>query len=130
MKLQHYLGSIGVWNYNSHIRIYAKGVWDKEWEPDDLYPKQILLVWLHHRRDVWYIQHILGTRKIYTGFWCGRFGTTGKPEHNWVNIIKMDLKETGLEVLEWIELAQNRNIPLAVLNAVMKPRIPSNQRIS
>jgi len=38
----------------------------------------------------------------------------------------MDLRETGLEDLEWIELAQNRNIRRAVLNAEMKLRIPSN----
>jgi hypothetical protein len=33
----------------------------------------------------------------------------GRPRRRWLNNIKMDLRETGLGGMEWIDLAQDRN---------------------
>ena len=65
---------------------------------------------------------------MYAGFWWTKVEQRlpGRYRHGGKYVIKMDLRETGLEDLEWIELAQNRNIRRAVLNAEMKLRIPSN----
>jgi predicted small integral membrane protein len=38
--------------------------------------------------------------------------------------IKMDLQEAGYGGMDWIELAQNRNMWWAVVNAVMNLRVP------
>jgi hypothetical protein len=40
----------------------------------------------------------------------------GRYRHGGKYIIKVDLKETGLEGLDWINLAQNRDIRRAVVN--------------
>jgi hypothetical protein len=39
-----------------------------------------------------------------------------KPKHRWENNIKMDLKETGLEGMNWILLAQDRFLWQALVN--------------
>jgi hypothetical protein len=33
----------------------------------------------------------------------------GRPRRRWVDNIKMDLREIGLDGMDWIELAQDRN---------------------
>jgi hypothetical protein len=33
----------------------------------------------------------------------------GRPRHRWVEIIKMDLEETGWGDVDWTDLAQDRN---------------------
>ena len=43
----------------------------------------------------------------------------GRPRHRWEDNIKMDLNEVGCGSMDWIELAQNRDIWLALVNAVM-----------
>jgi hypothetical protein len=56
----------------------------------------------------------------------------GKPEgktplgitrHRWEDGIKMDLTEIGSGGVEWIHLAQDRDLWWAVVNAVMKLRV-------
>ena len=44
----------------------------------------------------------------------------GRPRRRWENIIKMDQQEVGCGGMDWIEVAQDRNIWLARVNAVMK----------
>ncbi len=44
----------------------------------------------------------------------------GRPRRRWENIIKMDLQEVGCGGKDWIEVAQDRNIWPARVNAVMK----------
>jgi hypothetical protein len=59
----------------------------------------------------------------------GKRGTKilpGKYRHGGKYIIKMDLKETELEVLDWFDLAQNRDIRQTVVNEVMKPQVTSS----
>jgi hypothetical protein len=45
----------------------------------------------------------------------------GKPKSRWEDGIKMDLKQTGWESVEWIHLAQDRGRWLAVVNTEMNP---------
>jgi hypothetical protein len=49
----------------------------------------------------------------------------GRPRRRWEDI-KMDLQEVGYEVMDWIELAQDRERWRAVVNAVMNLRFPQN----
>jgi hypothetical protein len=65
--------------------------------------------------------HVRG-EKVVQGF-------GGKPEgrrtlrrlkHRWEDGIRLDLKETGWEDVEWFQLAQDRGWWQAVVNAVMR----------
>jgi hypothetical protein len=47
----------------------------------------------------------------------------GIPRHRWVDSIKMDLQEVGLEGKEWIDLAQDRNRWQALVNVAMNLRV-------
>jgi hypothetical protein len=33
----------------------------------------------------------------------------GRPRHRWVDNIKMDLRETGWDEIDWIDLAQDKD---------------------
>jgi len=48
----------------------------------------------------------------------------GKSRHTWEDNIKMDLQEVECGVMDWIELAQNRERWRAVVNAVMNLQLP------
>jgi len=48
----------------------------------------------------------------------------GRPRHRWEDNIKMDLQEVGCGGMDWIELAQDRDGWRALVNAVMKLRVP------
>jgi hypothetical protein len=48
----------------------------------------------------------------------------GKPRRRWIDNIKMDLLQIGLNVVDWIGLAQDRYRWRALVNAVMNLRIP------
>jgi hypothetical protein len=43
----------------------------------------------------------------------------GRPRHRWENGIKMDLREIGWGLVEWIHLARDRDHCWALVNAVM-----------
>jgi hypothetical protein len=47
----------------------------------------------------------------------------GRPRRRWEDGIRMDLREIGLGVVDWIRLAQNRDRWRAVVSAVMKLRV-------
>jgi hypothetical protein len=47
----------------------------------------------------------------------------GRPRRRWEDNIKMDLQEVGFEVMNWIELAQDRDRWRALVNAVMNLRV-------
>jgi hypothetical protein len=43
----------------------------------------------------------------------------GRPRHRWEDNIKMDLRETGIDGVNWIQLAQDRVQWQACVNTVM-----------
>ena len=47
-----------------------------------------------------------------------------RPRRRWKDNIKMDLQEVGCRVMDWIELAQDREWWRALVNAVMNLRVP------
>jgi hypothetical protein len=48
----------------------------------------------------------------------------GRPRRRWVNTIKMGLREIGWDVMDWIDLAQDRDQWRVLVNAVMNLRVP------
>jgi hypothetical protein len=42
----------------------------------------------------------------------------------WVDNIKIDLREIGLDGMDWIELTQDRDYWRALVNMVMNLRVP------
>jgi hypothetical protein len=48
----------------------------------------------------------------------------GRPRRTWMENITMDLLEIGLNVVDWIGLAQDRYRWRALANAVMNRRVP------
>jgi len=48
----------------------------------------------------------------------------GRPRRRWEDNIKMDFQEVGCGGMDWIELAQDRDIWPALVNAVMNLRVP------
>jgi hypothetical protein len=48
----------------------------------------------------------------------------GRPRCRWQNNIKMDLQEVECWVMDWIELAQDRDSWRALVNALMNFRVP------
>ena len=48
----------------------------------------------------------------------------GRPRRRWEDDIKMDLQEMGCGVMDWIELAHNRDRWRALVNAVMNFQFP------
>jgi hypothetical protein len=47
-----------------------------------------------------------------------------RPRRRWVDNIKMDLRETGWDGIDWLELAQDRDQWRAFVNTVMNRRVP------
>ena len=47
----------------------------------------------------------------------------GRPRCRWEDNIKMDLQEVGCRVMDWIELAQDRDRWRALVNALMNLRV-------
>jgi hypothetical protein len=48
----------------------------------------------------------------------------GRPRRRWEDDIKLHLRETGIDVAKWIQLAQDRVQWWAFLNTVMNLRVP------
>jgi hypothetical protein len=48
----------------------------------------------------------------------------GRPRRRWIDSIKMDLLEIGLNVVDWIGLGQDRYSWRALVNSVMNLRVP------
>jgi hypothetical protein len=48
----------------------------------------------------------------------------GRPRRRWVDNIKMDLRETGRDGVDWVDLAQDRDHWRALVNTVMNLRVP------
>jgi hypothetical protein len=50
----------------------------------------------------------------------------GRTRRRWIDNIKMDLLEIGLNVVDWIGLAQDRYRWRALVNSVLNLRVPEN----
>jgi hypothetical protein len=48
----------------------------------------------------------------------------GRPRRRWVDNIKKDLRETGWDGMDWINLAQDRDWLRALVNVVMNLWVP------
>jgi hypothetical protein len=48
----------------------------------------------------------------------------GRPRRKWVDNIKMDLRETGWDGMDVIDLAQDRDYWRALVNTAMNLRVP------
>jgi hypothetical protein len=48
----------------------------------------------------------------------------GRPRRRWIDSIKMDLLEIGVNVVDWIGLAQNSYRWRALVNAIMSVQVP------
>jgi hypothetical protein len=48
----------------------------------------------------------------------------GRPRRRWLDNIKMDLREIGLDGTDWTDLAQDRDQWRALVNTVMNLRVP------
>jgi hypothetical protein len=89
------------------------------------------------------IRHLYSTRNSTLGRACstnggdeeciydnggkaGRKETIGRPRRRWVDNIKMDLREilVGWDGIDWIDLAEDRDQWRALVNTVMKLRVP------
>jgi hypothetical protein len=69
--------------------------------------------------------HAWERREKCTRFWCEtrRKRPLGRPRRRWEDGIRMDLREIGLGVVDWIRLAQDRDRWRAVVSAVMNLRV-------
>jgi hypothetical protein len=50
----------------------------------------------------------------------------GRPRRRWESNIKIDLREVDWEVMDWIDLALDKDRWRAVVNAVMNLQVPQN----
>jgi hypothetical protein len=48
----------------------------------------------------------------------------GRPRRRWVDNIKIDLKEIEWDIMDWIDLAQDRDQWRDLVNMVMNLRVP------
>jgi hypothetical protein len=48
----------------------------------------------------------------------------GRHRRRWEDNIRMDLEEIGWEVVDWVDLAQDRDQWRALVNTVMNLRVP------
>jgi len=48
----------------------------------------------------------------------------GRPRCRWVDNIRMDLQEVGCGYMDWIRLAQDRDVWRTLVSAVMNLRVP------
>ena len=97
-------------------------------EQNDVYSSSNIVWAIEWRRMRWvgHATHTEERRGIYRVLVGKPEGKRplGRPRHRWEDNIKMDLQEVGCGGMDWIELAQVRDKWRALVNAVMKLRVP------
>ena len=115
-----------------HKRDEVTGEWRKlhNEELSDLYSLPNIVRVVKSRRMRW-AGHVArmgeerGVHRVLVGKPEGK-RPLGRPRRRWEDNITMDLQEVGCGVMDWIELAQDRNKLRALVNAVMILRVPLN----
>jgi hypothetical protein len=81
----------------------------------------------HHNRSttdqIFYIQQILEKNGSIMGWCISYLRPLGRPRRRWEDNIKLDLRETGINGANWIQLAQGRMQWRAFVNTVMNVRV-------
>jgi hypothetical protein len=97
-------------------------------ELHDLYSSPSVIRIIKSRRMRWagHVARMGEKRNVYRLLVGKREGKKplGKPRRRWIDNIIMNLSEIGLNVVEWIGLAQDRYRWRALVNAVMNLRVP------
>jgi hypothetical protein len=62
---------------------------------------------------------------MHIGYWWeSQKRPLGRPKHRWVDNIIIDLREKGLDGMDWIDLAQDRDQWRALVDMVMNLWVP------
>jgi hypothetical protein len=48
----------------------------------------------------------------------------GRPRRRWMDSIKMDVRDTGCDGVDWIDMAKDRDQWRALVNTVLNLRVP------
>ena len=48
----------------------------------------------------------------------------GRPRHRWEDNIRMDFKETGINMRNWVVLAQGRDYWRVLVNVILNLQVP------
>jgi hypothetical protein len=97
-------------------------------ELHNLYSSPSIIRIIKSRRKRWagHVERMGEKRNVYrllVGKPEGR-RPLGRPRYRWIDNNKMDLLEIGLNVVDWIGLAQDRYRWKALVNSVMNLRVP------
>jgi hypothetical protein len=65
----------------------------------------------------------MGRRGMRIGYWWGK-RPLGRSRRRWVDNIKINLKQMGWDVMDWIHLVQDRDQWRALVNTIMNLRVP------
>ena len=108
----------------------ATGEWRRlhNEELNDLYSSPIIVRVIKSRRTRWagHVARMGEERKVYRVLVGKPEGKRplGKPRRRWVNNIRTDLQEVGCGYVDWIGLAQDRDMWRTLVSAVMNLRVP------
>jgi hypothetical protein len=96
-------------------------------ELHNLYSSPDIIKQIKSRRMRWaeHVVRMAEERKLNKGLVGKPEGRRpfGRPRRRWEDGVRMDLRETGLEDVDWIRMAQDRDWWRAVVNAVMNLRV-------
>jgi len=108
----------------------VKGEWRRmhNGELNDLYSSSNIVQVIKSRRMRWagHVACMGEERRVYRVMLGKPEGRSllGRPRRRWVDNIMMDLQEVGCMYMDWIGLAQDRDMWRTLVSAVRKLRVP------